>query len=752
MALITTTITTDEKTWQTKFYETIFGSLDEVTVERSTDGYTKGILFEHKQNVTSNGRAKTLGQALIYLSRFNRDGIPVPSKICLVSQDEQKCYIYETENYIDFIENIEKYSNLKASDGIAGFEAGAVSQVIEFDISNASKMMNLIKFVQQAPKCVKVHINAHNVYGWSNYYYENASSHKQKPEKKAFFEELKNPRATLEQFIYPWTGKETDFRYIMDMLNDPMTQKKLGAFYTPPLYSKLAVELVKKAIERVPKGNDYIILDRCAGTGNLEMYLDDGNEDILSHVIVSTYELKEWMVLKDRFGKRVRYIIPPIPENPHQLPDLNTDGFLSGANALTRDIIDNEVVKKYIKDEKCTVILFENPPYIETTGIEFQKKEQGKESSIWSGFKYFLRQPSDSYIVFAPVKYWKSQHVISKKFIDGYAFNRARFHAKAEACVMCALWSNEDDTITNEFDLKAINIINKELVDEGTIKVKKVTDMFSEKYYDKRTFSTDTFDGIACELNGLETNKPQNKVRVSKNYNSNIIGYMIAQTFGLDNPRLGSSLLIGGMYNANGFYLRSDNFIDKLPMFAATRYPDHCNDWKVTSMIMKSADKSAQYIADVKSGKLDSFLFKTLFWTCVSHYPHIRSLNGSDGRLYLNQLCFDGDTLAKRKLDDFVSKGHNLSEEQTLLFNKMQNLLKMIKECDEYNPNFKYGLYQIDEEINIKIQVGYKSDGSPKMDFKYGDLNNLVKEIKLLSKRYYVDNLTDKLFEYELLK
>lgn len=34
------------------------------------------------------------------------------------------------------------------------------------------------------------------------------------------------------------------------MLNDPMTQKKLGAFYTSPLYAKLGVKLVREAVNR----------------------------------------------------------------------------------------------------------------------------------------------------------------------------------------------------------------------------------------------------------------------------------------------------------------------------------------------------------------------------------------------------------------------------------------------------------------------------------------------------------------------
>lgn len=782
MATITGIVSADERTWQRKFYEQLFGYDYEnyVTIDRSTDGHTAGILFEHKQNVRSYGENKTLGQALIYLTRFNRDGVPVPAKICLVGQDEQKCYIYDTANYMDIVNDIEKYANLKASDSIPGFTAGAPSQIMDFDMSSAVGMQAVMQFVQQAPQTVKVDITVHNVYGWSQYYYDHAATFKQKAEKKEFFKELRNPTRTLADCIKPWRGHETDFKYIMDMLNDPMTQKKLGAFYTPPEYAKLSAELVRKAIARVPVGNDYVIIDTCAGGGNLEMYLDDGGEDILSHVIVSTYELKEWMVLKDRFGSRVRYIIPPIPKGPAQLPSLNEDGFLSGANALTREIIDNPEVKKYIDDPHCNIIAYLNPPYVETTGIEFQKKNEGKKASswkdswmvqemkkdvsgvttndmgnvfIWQSFKYFMTLPEDSLIVFSPVKYWKAQHLVNKKFMGGYAFNRKHFHAPTPACVMCAWWSNEDDPFTDQIELQAVDLdANKKYVDEGTIAVKRVYGMYSEKYYDNRTFPTDKNDGIICELDGTEGNRSNKQIRISKVYNDNIVGYMVAKSHGLDNPRLSSVLTVAGKYDGNGFYVRKDNFMEKLPMFAASRYPDHCNDWTVMSMIMKSADKAAQYEVDVRSGKLDTFLLHCLFWTCMSHYPHMRSLHGSDGRLYLNQLCFDGDTLAKQKLDEYLAKGYKLTDKEQELWDKMQKLLADIRSCDEYRPEYKYGLYQIDEEINVKIKVGTKSDGTDKMDWKYGDLNNDIKTIKALAKQYYIDNLIDTLFEYEFLK
>lgn len=782
MAVITKTISADERTWQAEFYKTLFGEdSEDIKIDRSTDGYTKGILFEHKTNIRSYGESKALGQALIYLARFNRDGVPVPAKICLVGQEEQKCYIYDTQNYMHIVGDIPKYANMKASDGIPGFTAGVRSDIISFDMANPLRgMQALLAFVQQAPQTVKVDINVHNVYGWASYYYDHAAEYKQKPEKKKFFEELRDPKGTLEAFINPWTGQETDFKYIMDMLNDPMTQKKLGAFYTPPAYAKKASELVKQAIERVPAGNDYVIIDRCAGTGNLEMYLDDGGEDILSHCILSTYELKEWMVLKDRYNGRVRYIIPPVPRDPTALPALNEDGFLSGANALTRDIIDNPEVRKYLDNPKCTVILYENPPYIEGQSIEFHKsggagadwkdgfivQEMKKEvfgaasndmanAFIWSAFRFFLRQPTDSYIVFSPIKYWKAQKLISKKYLDGFAFNRLHFHAKMNACISCILWGNEDAQGLREFKLQAYDIGNDgKLLKESDLTIKQIRTLYSEFYYDKTEKTTDTLDGITMDNAGKE--QTDKNTRVQARYNEDIVAYLVANSSGFDNPDLTSKLTRAGNYAANGFFVRQDSFIEKLPMFAASRYIRYNPAWTERARVMKSADKAAQFSADIKSGVANDFLCKCLIFTCFEPQNHCRSLNGSDGRFYRNELCFDNldgkTTLARQKLDEFIANGYELSDEEKALFKKWEMILEKAHEADEYNPEFTYGLYQIDEEINVKIQQGYKKDGKPNMVIKYGDLNNMIKDLKALVKQYYLDNLVDTLFEYEFLK
>lgn len=777
---------TNEVSFQRKFYTQIFDNgVDDVTIARNTDGYTPNIIFEHRQNVTSCGKDKILSQVIIYLARFNRDGVPIPAKICLVSQDENKCFIYDTIEYIDMINDVESYANLKASNGISDFRANEPREIIEFNLSHEKGKKAIREFVRKKRNPIKININRHNVYGWSQFYYENATKFKQKVEKRAFFNELKEPKGTLQNYINSWQGQELDFKYIMDMLNDPLTQKKLGAFYTPSHYAKLGAELVRQAVSRAMEQKmDYVIIDRCAGSGNLEQEFDD---ELLSHTIVSTYELKEWMVLKDRLGGRVRAIIPPEPKLENSLFKfenlLNTDGFLSGANALSHDIIDNPVVRKYLDNPKCAVILYENPPYAETTSIEFQKKKQGKQSSdwkqnfvvtemkkeikgvitndlvnafIWSGFKYFLRDELDSYIVFSPIKYWKSQHLVCKKFIDGYALNRRHFHAPTDACVSLILWSNKDDTATTEILINAVDIKDNRLDYQGELIAKKCFSMISSKFYEGSR-AGDTAGGILCDLNGLESDPNQSKkLRVTPSFNNDeidgIIGYLAVDSFGFDNPRLHSCLTIGAKFNGNGFYIRRNNFLEKLPIFAASRYPDHCDEWKVMSFIMKSADKSEQYLADIKKGVLDEFLFRTMFWTCLSHYPHLRSLKGRDGRLYLNELCFDGNSLATKAMQDFISKGYKLTSIEKELLDGFNEILSFIKTTDEYNSGLRYGLYQVDEEINIKIQQGVNVNGAPKMVFKYGNLNNDIKLFKLKVKKYYKENLVHMLFEYEFLK
>ena len=168
MPKISRTINSDENTYQIEFYKQLFGDdyYEKVSINRSTDGYIDGTIFEHKNNVKSYGMAKALSQALIYLCRFNRDGIPVPKNIMLVSQEEEIVYLFNANDYVKIINNISKYANVQASQGIPNFKILKNPEVIEYKF-NASGLSNLLRILSREPEYVKVDISIDNVYGWS---------------------------------------------------------------------------------------------------------------------------------------------------------------------------------------------------------------------------------------------------------------------------------------------------------------------------------------------------------------------------------------------------------------------------------------------------------------------------------------------------------------------------------------------------------------------------------------------------------
>ena len=145
-------------------------------------------IHKHKTNVTSYGEAKTLSQAIIYLTRFNRDGLPVPRYVCLVSQEEEKMFVYDMKNYLPYINDIEQYANMQASKGIPNFQnrIGRRMMMISYELGSYAGMKDIASFAEKPAETLKVNITPRNVYGWSVYYYDHAKEFHQKPEKKAF--------------------------------------------------------------------------------------------------------------------------------------------------------------------------------------------------------------------------------------------------------------------------------------------------------------------------------------------------------------------------------------------------------------------------------------------------------------------------------------------------------------------------------------------------------------------------------------
>lgn len=728
----------------------------------NNDGVLNGNLLEFKLHVTDLN--VVLFQCIKYLSALRVKGKPVPANILIIDVNTATVWLYRSALYLADIEKL--YSGGASKDN-SGFIGGNADKVLHYDEPlDAERLVALLK----ENNFIRIHIDENCIVGWATSFYKEVPTARKEDflgddtGKHKTIGEIRKPMHFAE-YIYPYTGQtNVKFNYLMDKLNDTLQKKNLGAFYTPSLYAEKSLELVRMAIARVPAGNDYIILDRCAGTGNLESYLTD---EELSHCIVSTVEYYEYKVLQELIGAKVRHIIPPI-----ETAETFNAGLVTGADALSKEYIETPVIKQYIDNPNCTIILFENPPYAETTSAEHQRQGQSKASStwkqsyvvaemkkevrgtasndlgnafIWSGFKYYLRQLTDSYIVYSPVKYWKAQHLIDKRFISGFAFNRRHFHTNIDACIMCAYWSNEPET-RKEIEISAFDIepVSGVLVPCGSLPVKRIFSTYSQTYYDKRTIPAEQRKGILAGLNGSE--KVGGKQRNRPATSPEIMGYMVAHSSGYDNPDLDSSLLVAARYDGNGFFLRKDNYLEKLPMFAASRYITYNRAWTERARIMKSADGADRFARDVAKGTLQQFLLKCLLFTCTEMQNHMRTFIGSDGRFYRNELCLDGtngETIALRDI-----KALELQKKEQEILRQWETVLQYAKSCDGYNSELTYGVYQIFAELD----TSHKDEITDNIVWDNVELHTALQALKQLVKDYYNSEIVPVLFDYEFIK
>lgn len=338
-----------------------------------SDGVVNGNIVEFKVHIDSLN--SVLFQAVKYLSSMRIKGKAIPRNIILVSLNDNKAYIYSSQDYLSNIETV--YIGGASRDNRA-FECGQPLEILNLDSPiDEDKLIGILR----TKEYTKIHIDENCIVGWATRYYsENPSATKSDfigdtTGRIQIVGEIRRP-TKFADFIYPYEKRSNErFRYLMDRLNDFLQKKDLGAFYTHELYAKKSLELVREAIRRVPEGNDYVIIDRCAGTGNLERLM---TTEELSHTIVSTLEYYEYKVLLEVLGDKVRHIIPPTERE-----DSFNQGKVRGADALSKEYIENEIISQYVNNPNCTIILFENPPYADTTSIEHQKQGAGKNSSTW---------------------------------------------------------------------------------------------------------------------------------------------------------------------------------------------------------------------------------------------------------------------------------------------------------------------------------------------------------------------------------
>lgn len=735
----------------------------------NTDGVYHGNILEFKLNINNTG--KVLFQAIKYLSKMRIKGESVPARILLIDLNATKVYVY---NSIDYIDDIQKVYIGAASVGNNAFNSN-VTPVAEYDymdmVDSAEVQKLLINRVpDETDWYIPVDLDENCIVGWAERYYREVPT----ATKGDFLGdgtgkintngEIRDPRH-FKGLINPYTEPTNEkFKYLMDCLNDRLNKKDLGAFYTPKAYCEKASELVVKAVERVPDGNDYVIIDRCAGTGNLEAALigkfDKNGDELISHCVVSTYEYYEYKVLSERIGDKVRNIIPPTEANV-----IYENGKVSNADAMSKDFIENPLIKQYVDDDKCTIILFENPPYQDSSAItytddngirgkigrkdtyvcsEYKKNlhllNEGKGSFreisnlfIWSGFRYYLRQNTDSYIVFSPIKYWKTIGLADYKFIDGYIFNRKHFHA-TDSTISCILWGNEYEN-REALTLKAYDSINENAVKVADIEVKKAHNTYAI-WYDKRTFANDVISETYCGRDGDYDEKHK---RDSQSVdNDNIIAYVRTINY---SPDAMNRILVRQMYfGARGYYLRKDSYLYKLPLWVSKCVS--FDKWYEKDLYYNTSDGGDAYTHD------SDFLKSCLIYTCLSNQNKCLSFDGSDGRYYRNELCFDttnGDTVASADLAKMT-----LDADEKALMKLWDDILAEAKKTANYDSRLTYGVYQITKELNTSHKTG--TGRSQQTVYDYPTLNGYLETLRTNLKAYYKSHITDKMFQYELLK
>ena len=723
----------------------------EPDLSHSTDGVDRGNLYENKLDISNI--YKVLFQAIKYASRIRIRGEKLPANIVLNDLNREVVYVFKS---IELLKDIEKIYFGAASKNNDEYTTEAKYKTIDY--SNSRGLQELL-LVVNSEEFIKYHVDCSNILGLSQQFYRAVQ------DKDKFIKgenaEIRKPNVLADR-IYPYNKADNiEFEDIMDCLNPGLLQREQGAYYTPTPYVNEMHKMLYKAIEEVPDGMDYIIIDRCAGTGNLQEGLPD---EVLKHCILSTIEFNEYAILSYKYGDKCLVVIPNIDALGYEIipAERNEQG------------VSNDFIREKVNDENCVVILMENPPYSEAgsggaqnTGKKenlwkksFVMNEMKKVVSgvalnelsnlfIWSAFEYYLKKPTDSYILFSPTKYWRNQNLVNKKFKDGFLCNRRWFHATQVSAIGCIWWKNEEDCKTQELKLPAYDIAleaTQKACDDITIK--KAFHNFTEAY-DARRFENDEV-GIMCDANGTEFIDDGRKVSITPLYNENIVAYMMVHSFLIDRKNVSLTRL--GLYKGHGFYVRENNFLEKLPLFVAATYP--YDKWYKTDVYSKTYDGKGSYIKD------KTFLMMCLLYTSLSPKNKCRSFVGSDGRVYQNKLCFDKeDTLAWLTLQKFINDGITLSDEEQTLIKYWNDVMFEVKKTDEYKntlikcKEFRYGLFQIMEEINIKIESErLDKNGKPVMVYKYSSLNTEINKIDGALKAYYQNKIIPKLFEYELLK
>lgn len=419
---------------------------------------------------------------------------------------------------------------------------------------------------------------------------------------------------------------------------DKRTRQKTGSFYTPRFCVEKSTQYLRECIKRV-KTKDYIILDRFAGEGNLERLLTD---EELSHVVMNTIQPEEHEFLKFAFGDKIRKLYEPM-------------------DSLSREFIEDEYLQNIVKDSDCTVILYENPPYVSSVSIENQKAKGAKEANwrneyigklladskvlsrdivnacIWTGFEIYR---PEFYIVYAPIKYWKADHIIDKKALSvnppaalGFVADRREFGASI-GTVSCICWTSEENTDKDySFELevldakstqKAVGRLNQAAAAVSgipgslsglklvtTVKARRIWSNITDCYPEYPEHIAHAQPDCVVDYSGTPT-------KAMTSCPAAAVCYLLCNSTEFNNPRLHVGLFSHKLNHGGGVYLLAGNYKAHLPLFCAGEYAEvRSDDFLTYGFRMKSADGWEPYRQDVMDGKLDEFLDDCLVFACI---------------------------------------------------------------------------------------------------------------------------------------
>ena len=653
-----------------------------------------GSLIEFK--VVAKSNSDVFNQMKRYIRAYNARGLSLPKYGVYIITESQKYTVFNLE-YETYCEDAVICSNLD------------LVVDLERKTSNANSWIN-------NTETQKGWIDENSIVAYNDIYF--SSRGKSRKKKDDFIAELANP-TILNIKPYEWQPDGDMERKLLDCLGSAELKKRLGAFFTPEYAARQSTNYVRNIIRNLSEDEDYVIVDRCCGGGALEQFF---TEEELSHCILSTMVFAEKTTLKGLYEGKVKAILPlnETTDNEGCMPsgDALSEEFNNGLSTVL-EICRRETESR---GKKLVVIGLENPPY-KTAGSEAirgngrevksssdnfiteKMKESGKLKNralvdfankfIWSGFEYFF----DYYVVYAPIKYWKNQNVVDKKFLEGSIANRADFHA-TEGGISIISWKNED-TINEHITLQAR--VGNEIKDVIINKLHQTPDtLFTYK-------KQDDGEDIWYELT---SGTPDFKH-----------GY-IGNQRNIAHQKSG----IGGFINVD-----DPNFKNILPLFVANCYT--CKDFTEKEIIMKSGDKGTLYQEDRE------FLEDCFLWCCLTD----RNKCISD-RTRQNEMALEQNSKADQIVDR--TKDHRMK-----LICEWRNVITQAKACEEYNPNYKYGLAQIISELDINIDTAMTDkNGKFLQKKKNQSLDDAIISLKAELKKFYSDYLEPKLFEYELLK